>query len=505
MNATLHSETAQRVGRQSLFAMTAWCMLAAYSVVFALPLENWRLPFFMIASDFELSNGAPSGMFWDGIESAALFDSTLWVGEEPTGKNRWRIEPAITGGGTLPKPSTWETPFSLHGDLYHEARYRLLRIGQALDVDTRYEYDEYYPAHRERFVRGRIEEAFLQLDWRNGFVNIGRKQRSWGPFPDRSLILSANPYSYDAVEWRFSGRFFEFRHLFAPFSVFRSGWDSDNGEANDRYLTAHSLNLFFGKWATVGITESVLFTRRGSFPDLQYINPVSIYSVVNTNQEGAGNLMLGFQWNIHPAVESISLRGQVVFDDFQVDDELVTDREPAHWGIDAGIFWRDPVRALPLRHLLKLEFTYASPWLYTVSDENAGRGERYIYGGKSLGLPFTDGSRLRLGAMAVPGRFGAYGITLSMAQRGGNTELTSWRDADHIPGLPFDTHAPVERRFAIGAEGCFYYKDYMHFYGYGDLGWMRNRDNRLTEGYEFDPAVAIEASVHFSDFSIRLP
>ncbi|MBN1309399.1 MAG: hypothetical protein JXA18_15875 [Chitinispirillaceae bacterium] len=498
-------KTAQSAYRTWRWTITAWGMLVVHSAASALPLGNWRLPFFVIAADFELSSGAPSRMFWDGIESAALFDAALWMEDPPPGKHFWRIEPAITGGGAFSEGSAEETPFFLHGDLYHEARYRLLRIGQALDVDTRYRYDDYYPAHPDRFARGRIEEAFLQLDWSNGFVNIGRKQRSWGPFPDRSLILSANPYSYDAVEWSFCGGFFEFRHLFAPFSVFRSGWDSDNGEEYDRYLTAHSLNLFFGKWVTVGITESVLFTRRGSFPDLQYINPASIYSVVNTNQEGAGNLMLGFQWNIHPAVESISLRGQVAIDDFQVDDELVTDQEPMHWGVDAGIFWRDPVRTLTLRHLLKLEFTYASPWLYTVSDENAGRGERYIHGGKSLGLPFTDGSRLRLGALAVPGRFGACGVALSMTQRGGNTELSSWRDADHTPGLPFDTGDPAERRFAIGAEGCLYYKDYLHLNGYGDFGWIRNRGNRLTEGYTFDPAVTVAVSVHFSDCSIRLP
>ena len=192
------------------------------------------MPFFVIASDFELSIGAPSRMFWDNIESAVLFDSALWMGEAPPGKNYWLIEPAIIGEGAFHTVSAAEMPFSLRGNLYHEAQYRLLRIGQALNVDTRYRYDEYYPAHPDRFARGRIEEAFLQLEWSNGCIDIGRKQRSWGPFPDRSLILSDNPYSYDAVEWQFSGGFFEFRHLFAPFTVFRSGWDSDGGEESDR-------------------------------------------------------------------------------------------------------------------------------------------------------------------------------------------------------------------------------------------------------------------------------
>lgn len=480
-------------------------VLAATTCI-ALPLENWRLPFYRIASDFERSDGSPSRMFWDGIGTADLFDSTIWLTVPRDAGNFWVLEPSAGGGGTYPRPPHHETSFFYHGDAFNWIRFRRLTAVQSLDVDKRYEYDPYYPAHSERGVRGLIEEAYLRADWKHGFVTVGRKKRSWGPWPDRSLVLSSNPYSYDAVEWQVWGGIFEFRHLFAPFSMMYASRDSDNGSSRERYLTAHSLNVMFGKWVTIGITETVLFSRRGGFPDLQYINPVSIYTVINTNQEGGnGNLMLGFQWNIHPGTDKVSIRGQLLLDDFQVDNEKATDQEPAHWGLDAGMYWRDPFPKIGFRHLLKLEYTRASEWLYTVPDNNADNAERYIYGRKSLGLPYNDGYCVKLSMLAVPERYGACGISFSYGQRGGNGPMSRWNDSEHVRGLPYDTGLPQQRRLAAGAEGVFYFRDYAHLYLCGDLGWTRNKENVKTASFSFDPSVTVEAAVHFSDFFRRLP
>lgn len=480
--------------------------ILAATTLFALPLGNWRMPFFRIASDFESSESAPSRMFWDRIGSATLFDSSLWSRKSLVLERHWSFEPALSAGGNLSGKSAGGSSLFYTGDLYNEALYGNLRIGQSFGIHSHYEDDTLYPAHCDRSIRGRMEEAFLECFWRHGFFRIGRSHRSWGPFPDRSLILSTNPYSYDALEFQFHGGLFEFRHLFAPFSTHRASWDSDDGRTLNRYLTAHSLNLSFGRWVTVGITESVLFTRDKELPDLQYINPVSIYSLVNANQEGNGNLLFAFQWNIHPATEKISLRGQFVLDDFQMDDKVASDKEPAHWGLDAGIFWYDPFCAfIPFRHLIKMEYTHASPWLYTVPDADAAGGERYTYYGKSLGLSFTDGSLLSLGAVVVPCRLGAYGFSVSYGQRGGNTERSSWQDRDYTAGLPFDTNAPVESRIAAGAQGYLYISNLASVCLQGDLGAVRNRGNRHSECRSFDPSIALELSLHFSGCAVRLP
>jgi hypothetical protein len=467
----------------------------------AATLTNWRLPFLQIETDFETSTGSTSRMFWDVIDSGELFDSALWMKNSPHGLNYWLVEPAVSCGIVSPESAGYTF---FHGGLFNEIRFVNVTARHMLHVDSRYDDDPYYPAHPERFLRGRIEEATLQVDWKYGFFRLGRQNRNWGPFPDRSLLVSSNPYTFDAVEFGLFSDYFEFRHLFAPFSSNRSSIDSDGGASLNRYLTAHSLNFIFGKWVTFGITETVLFTRQDAMPDLQYINPLSIYSVVNTNYEGNGNLMLGFQWIIHPGIEALSIRGQLVFDDFQVDDKIATDKEPTHWGIDAGIYWSDPFPGCTFRHLLKLEGAHASKWLYTVPDANAANGERYIVNRRSLGLPANDDSKISAGFVILPKRCFAGEFLVSFEKKGGNTPLTSWGDNRAVQGLPVDTYMPVEKRISVGIRGLYHFKNYCDFNGYGDLGWRHNKDNVRSDGYMFDPSVAIECSIHFCDSFVKL-
>jgi len=245
------------------------------STVRAVELNNWRQPYYRAAAEMELVKSSPSGMFWDDCPLTPLFDSEL-AGDPTLANNHWWFEPAATLGVTGPHDSgTGTVPGRL--EVLNDLRYRNLLVRQTLNVDSRYKDDPLYPAKTDRFALGRIEEAYAQLDWQYGFVRFGRLLRNWGPFADRSLILSANPYSYDALEWQVHSSLFEFRQMFAAFPVnpnpaFAGTADNLAG----RYFAAHALNLMLGKWVTVGVDETMLFHRQNGFPDLQYVNPFSI-------------------------------------------------------------------------------------------------------------------------------------------------------------------------------------------------------------------------------------
>ncbi|HEX3018697.1 MAG TPA: hypothetical protein VHP36_00270 [Chitinispirillaceae bacterium] len=486
-------------------------LFKGYLLAFLIPftclgfqLENWRQPFFTIASEMGLSNGSASRMFWDDISDFSIFDSSLWITSNKLNLNHWFIEPNIEGGFLAASDQNKNEGY-YHIDLLNNLRFRNLSIRQTVDADKRYEDDPLYPAHTQRAVRARIEDAYMQLDWKYGFFRLGRLKRNWGPFSDRSLILSANPYSYDAFEWQIHSSFFEFRHLFAPFYSERY-YATDNGYQTNRFLTAHSINLIFGQWATLGVSEAVVFSREKSFPDMHYLNPVSIYTVVNTNQEGAGNLMLAFQWNVHPFVKFITLKGQVLLDDFQVDNELVTDKEPAHYGIDMGIYWNNPFK-IPFEHLLKTEFSRHSQWLYTVTDMNADLGERYTYNGKSLGAPSNDGDRFSTG-FTVVGRNFWYGTAELAFQRNGiRNVLSRWRDSEpgKVPGLPDDSPDVMEKTFCTGMNAGFYFRNLLDLrIGFSGC-WTKNKDNIAGSVYEFSPSVSAGLSLHYSNLFIRLP
>lgn len=470
-----------------------------------LPQGNWRQPYFLIAHEMGLAEkSSGSGMFHDGIGKLSLFDKSLMPDSGKLSGNHWFLEPQVGGGVFSDHPDSVDSWFYNIGIL-NSIKFRNILIRQTLHVDKKYEYDPYYPAHRERQFRGRIEEAFLQMQWKHAMFRLGRAERNWGPFPDRSLFLSSNSFTYDAFEWQLQASFFEFRHLFTMFPGNQSQWWNSDGKNMDRYFTAHSLNIILGKWMTIGAFESVLFTRDKGFPDFSYVNPFSIYTVINTNFEGSGNLMIGLQWDIKPFFENISLKGQVMWDDFQVDDEIVTDQEPAHWGMDLGLYYRNPL-PIKMKNLFKLEYNYQSKWLYTVPDANSATGERYTLMNKSLGFEKNDGYEIKAGFTVAADNFWAASVDGGYERRYGNTVLSKWNDSFHTPGLPFDSaDIPSEKTVHFGITLNSYFRNYVNMALTLDNRWIKNRHNIASSKYKYDPEIKVELSIHYSNLIIGLP
>jgi hypothetical protein len=494
-------------------ALASFLCFAVPVLVNGVQLENWRFPYYDLASRLGYFSSSQSSMFWDDLgaldSGRALLDPRLWPDSVRYRANHWNLEPAVS--------YTVQNTNSLYGknSAFHLAglndiRYGHFLIRQVLDVDSRYFDDPDFPWMKQRFAAGRIAEAYLQYDFRHGFARLGRLNRNWGPFADRSLLLSNAAYSYDAFEFGLHSSLFEFRHLFAALPQTGTSLDANRNNLS-RYLTAHSLNLMLGRFGAVGITETVLFGRDKGVFDFQYINPVSIYSVVNTNGEGNGNLMLGFQWNIHPFIDNVALKGQVILDDFQVDNAAPTDQEPTHWGGDFGVFWSDFL-PLSLPHVLSCEYRYCSSWLYTVADGNTDNGERYTYLGKSLGYPGNDGDSLNL-SLAIAGKnFWTASVGFSFSRQGENRVTSRWHDSDsgRTPGaLGYKIENPfprgiVERNAGITAEVRGYFRNR----AYASLAlcnrWIGNEGN-IKSPLVYKPAISLSLHAQFSNFFVSLP
>ncbi|KMQ52086.1 hypothetical protein CHISP_1075 [Chitinispirillum alkaliphilum] len=463
-----------------------------------------------------LAHTSPSAMFWDHISYGELFDPLIWPNrpQEPT--HYWSVEPALTAGTRSSEDGDVQLAFG-NFKFVNDIRFGNLFMRQTLDVDSRYADDNLYPAHTGRFAQGRIEEAYIQYEYSNGFLRLGRIKRNWGPFPDRSMVLSSNPYSYDAFEWQLFSSFFEFRHLFAAFPYDRSyqdgGWEGIAGGKTNRYFAAHSLNFMLGKWVTLGLTETVVFARESGVPDFAYINPVSVYTVINTNKESEANLMLGFQWSVRPGTENIEWRGQLAVDDFQIDNAertgVESDNEPNHWGIQTALYFRD---LLPLQtpHLLKAEYTKASQWLYTVDDMNTRKGERYTYLGRSLGYPDNDFEKAAVQFAVIGQNYWTAAVEASYSRKGERNLFSKWKDSelDHIArGLPFnyqDSNFPsgehVEKTIGFSTEISAYFRNLANCKLTLNNRWIKNRNNNPTARYEYVPRIHFEVSMHYSDW-----
>ncbi len=469
------------------------------------PLENWRFPFYRIAAERGEYRASPSGMFWDNLPPAAVFDTALWPDSASYAANHWTLAPSLRATASNTEFLTGDR-YTMHFNALSDFRFRNFTVRNVLDVDQRYGSDPSYVWHQDRGAAGRIEEASVSYAGRYGFARLGRVNRVWGPFIDRSILLSNNPFSYDAFEWQFHTPFLEFRHLFAAFPARGEKRDGITLDRN-RYFAAHALNFMFGEWAAVGVSETVVFAR-SRLPDLQYINPVSIYSVINTNMEGGGNLMLGLQGWAHPFTKRVIVKGQVAFDDFQVDDEDQGDQEPTHWAFDIGGSVKDPA-PMPLLNHFSLDYRYVSKWMYTVSDANTRRGERYTYLGKSLGVQDIDGDWLRAGFTVLGDNYWTATVGGEFTRQDTNTVQTEWQNGTpERPGgsLGYRDEAPLSERDSLRTElnvfieATGYFRDYAHLTFRFDNRWVRERPD---DEREYDPRIAVTLSGHFSDFFLK--
>ncbi|MBD3420746.1 MAG: hypothetical protein GF398_11565 [Chitinivibrionales bacterium] len=449
-------------------------------------------------------------MHWDDIP----VDTSAGPGYTVTeAQSYWHIVPALNLRAGSEEELTGEN-YGLHGDLISDIRLKKLLVRLTLDIDTKYMDDPIYLWKKDRFAAGRIEEAYLHYNWKYGLFRFGRLKRNWGPYIDRSLLLSSNPHTYDAFEWSMHRSYFEFRHLFAYLNHAAGGMyeNIDGNAAYNKYFAAHALNFVIQDWATLGIMESILLTRTG-FPDFQYVNPFSIYTVTNTNKEGSGNLMWGFHYKVHPFVKQITLLGQIIIDDFQADNEIIADKEPTHWGGDWSASWKNFL-PLSLQHALSLNYRYKSKWLYTVHRSGARTGERYLYLGKSLGQPEIDGDYAEITATVLGNNYWMADAGLSFRRSDTNTIYTDWPAADSLNPVgtigyrketPLYERENVEKTIDLFVNLRGYFKGYVDIHLSLHNQWIQNENNAATSGWEYNPIVGMMLSLHYSNLILKLP
>lgn len=498
----------------------------------AVQLDNWIFPYFQAGVNLESRDSSLSSFFWDDIGPLSCFSPQLWPDSGRSRGNYWALEPTVAGiarnSQTLFIQSAAIVPHYVNdkkiaqdsqatgsffaGQARSDIRYRNILVRQVLDVDSRNGDDLDFHGKTDRIAAGRIAEAYCQIDWAYGFFRLGRLHRNWGPFPDRSLLLSANTHAYDAFEWKIATSLFEFRHLFTAFPYDNSNIDAEGNNSN-RYLTVHALNVLLGRFGSIGVFESMLFSR-GGWPDLQLVNPFSLYTVINTNGEGSGNLMVGLQWDLHPVMRNVSLKGQVLVDDIQVDNKVPMDQEPTHWGADVAGSITDFL-PFKLRHYLSLQYRYLSRWLYTVNNQDVDAGLRYTYLGRGLGGETNDNDHADISFFITGKNHWAAQCGLSYNRQGENSLWSRWRNfskdslvAPLALGYRTEARFPsgiVERTVDVHATILGYYKNLADFSLKLDSRWIRNKNNVATGSYAFDPLVSFSVSFHYANFFVRLP
>ena len=215
--------------------------------------------------------------------------------------------------------------------------------------------DPNYTGKKYHGLAGGVEEAFASISLGNFNLTAGRFASFWGP--RNSLILSArNRLDGFGYTWRWGRIALSYR--LAKLHGLNPDVDSVT-QFENRYFAAHRLDVHITDWLRVGGFEGVVFGGPGRQIELNYLNPLLFFHSSQLNENVNDNTFMGFDWSVKPFAKT-KLYGQLVVDDFQVDNSAQGDQEPNQYGLLIGGYVAD---VLP-QFDIKAEYSRVTNWTF---------------------------------------------------------------------------------------------------------------------------------------------
>jgi len=300
-----------------------------------------------------------------------------------------------------------------------------------------------------------LDEAYLRYRTGRFSLTLGRRFLDWGPDRLGSLILSTTAPAPDLVQ----GEIRLGKHRLQAFAgqistetvwVTRSLADSLPGGATRLQMQSSLRRSFYGhridftlwRWGRLGLSETAVVASEAGGFDLKYLNPVSIYAVVQI-ESGSGDQK---EVNVFHQVDAEAWwRGWHLYGAFLVDDLQIDSQGRKKWPDQlAGSIGLD--RTLGPRGMVSYEYRRLGSWTYL----HRGLGTDAQHFERPLGAPEgpdTDRHFLRLSWRPSPRTL--LWISGERRRRGINRLWTTESREGHV-GEPFP-RPPVEKRWI--AEG----------------------------------------------------
>ncbi len=271
------------------------------------------------------------------------------------------------------------------GFFYHSKNFT---IGNLTTFDQNYKRDPYFAgdlSESEHWLYGRINEAYLNLNFNRFSFFIGRTKRNWGPLGDFSLILSNNPYSYDHAFFQYTAKTFQFSMIFSQLENLTAVTfkNPDSLISNCRkFLVGHRIDLMLKPNLQLGFTE--MATYGGPYRDIEFsfMNPANFYYPTQRNDRKG---MDGF-WAVdlfYKPAKRWTVYGQFLIDDIIVNNEPGQNDRARYPDRFAGLI------SLRTGDLFfkgtNFNFTYNRVWNRTYQSKTSW--ENYHYRGLGLGYP----------------------------------------------------------------------------------------------------------------------
>ncbi len=271
--------------------------------------------------------------------------------------------------------------------------------------DNRLKDDPEYTGYTQRFIAGRMQEAYVATGARFGWLMVGRVARNWGPGLFDGLLVSPSAYPFEGIAGSLrAGRF-------SLVAITQRLDDRDTLAAVpfQRWLAAHRLSIDLGRGARLALSEVSIYGGRGQGFDPIIASPLNLGLLSQINEGRRVNTMLGADLRVQRGATSGSF--QLYLDDVQIEhDTSALSHRPSSYGFTAVL--ATALAAAPVH--LSLGYTRVSSLAYRNSFQP---DFEYSFRGVGLARNFSDYDQV-LARIEVRSRRASAALDLSYLRQG---------------------------------------------------------------------------------------
>ncbi len=203
-------------------------------------------------------------------------------------------------------------------------------------LDEKLAEDPDYTGKKWRGLAAEVENGFVAWRVKKLDFIFGRFSSFWGPSM-QPLIFSSTAKPMDAFSIRLSWGRIYYTYQLARLSKLKLINEIDASSVlHNRYFAGHRLDFRLFDNLNLGFFETIIFSGVNRNLELNYLNPLLFYHADQLNENIDDNTFLGIDlsWYLYNRVK---LFGQLIVDDYQVDNDEPGDREPDEIGYQIGL------------------------------------------------------------------------------------------------------------------------------------------------------------------------
>jgi hypothetical protein len=338
--------------------------------------------------------------------------------------------------------------FQAHGGIH--IIYPYLTLGNRTGIDQEYKYDPNYAgdlSESENWLWGRVNDAYMNLNFKNFTFFIGRTSRNWGPVGQYSLLLSNHPYTYDHLFFSYANKWLKLSLIFSQLESLNAlGYDKPDRYPDSltvysnarKFLVGHRLDFRILDNLQLAFSEMTIYGGEDRDIDHWFLNPMTFFYGLQRNDRKPNN----GNWSVdvfYKPVKKLTLYGQLFIDDFIVNNEP-GQNDRARFDDRLAVYASVRSGDLPLRGL-NAEVSYNRVWNRTY--QSRWTYENYHYRELGLGYPCASCEEVKI-KLGYWGLFPLFIENEFMLGRFGATRLT---DVNLLRKEPFPA-PPVTENLA---------------------------------------------------------